>query len=84
MEISRQVLVFLCMHMFYKKSCSLLEPGLDRDYLITVHTEVICKVLISEINALQSNKYLMLPSAAFKLVTNPARWSLWNSYLLLT
>lgn len=59
--------------MFYKKSCSLLRTwtGPKPDCLITVYTEVICKVLISKINALQSNKYLMLPSAIFKLVTNP-------------
>lgn len=62
--------VYIC---FTKRVAVYSEPGLDCDCLITVHTEVICKVLISEINALQSNKYLMLPSAIFKLVTNPAR-----------
>jgi len=53
------------------------------DCLITVYTEVICKVLFSAINALQSNKYLTLPSAIFKSAINPLWWSLRNSCLLL-
>lgn len=80
MEISREVLVHhalvFFMYTYVLQKELQLTQNLDwtvPDCLITVYTEVICKVLISEINALQSNKYLMLPSAIFRLVTNPAR-----------
>lgn len=80
MEIRREVLVrcalVFFMYIYVLQTELQLTQNLDwtvPDYLVTVHTEVICKVLISKINALQYNKYLMLPSAILRLVTNPAR-----------